>query len=224
MVAAAFAATAFVSQAFNFVPGITAAAPSWFLFPMLLVLGLGSNVASAGMSVYNAALDIGSWPFFYKVKRWQISAGLSAIVFGLTYLLVIATNFLTNLTSFVTIMVVTATPWMVIVGIHYLMTRGSYSTTDLHAFAIPGLRGRYWYSNGLNPRALLGWACGVALGLMFSTTTLFTGPLENSVKGVDLSWLMAGVGGGLVYYVATLFAPDSGIASDLSVAAASGQQ
>ena len=76
MIAAAFAATAFVSNAGNFVPGITAAAPSWFLFPMLLVLGLGSNIASAGMSLYNAALDIGSWPFFFRMKRWHIATGL----------------------------------------------------------------------------------------------------------------------------------------------------
>jgi len=52
--------------------------------------------------------------------------------------------------------------------------------------------------------AFVAWGCGVALGLMFSTTTLFTGPLENSVQGVDLSWLMAGVGGGIVYLVGTL--------------------
>ena len=37
--------------------------------------------------------------------------------FGLTYLFVVATNFLTNLEAFVTIMIVTATPWMVIVGL-----------------------------------------------------------------------------------------------------------
>jgi len=46
--------------------------------------------------------------------------------------------------------------------------------------------------------------CGVALGLMFSTTTLFTGPLENAVQGVDLSWLMAGLGGGVVHLIGTL--------------------
>jgi hypothetical protein len=57
---------------------------------------------------------------------------------------------------------------------------------------------------------------------MFSTTTLFTGPLENSVKGVDLSWLMAAVGSGLIYYVATLFDPNAG--NEMSIAAASGAQ
>ncbi len=223
MLAAAFAATAFVTQAGNFVPGVTATMPSWFLLPALIVLGLGSNIASAGMSVYNAALDIGSWPFFYKVKRWQIALGLSAVVFGLTYLLVIVTNFLSNLEAFVTILTVTATPWMIIIGIHFLMNKGKYSPMDLHAFAMPGVRGRYWYSNGVNPRAVIAWACGVALGLMFSTTSLFTGPLENSVKGVDLSWLMAGIGGGLIYYVATLFAPNAGNATELSISTASGQ-
>jgi purine-cytosine permease-like protein len=204
MVAAAFAATSFAPQAFNFVQGATSTSPSWFLLPMLLILGLASNIASAAMSLYNAALDAGAWPILFRVKRWHIAVGLSAIVLGLTYLLVVATNFITNLESFVTIMIVTATPWMVITGIHYLLNRGQYAPLDLHAFAIPGARGRYWYRGGINPVAFVAWACGVALGLMFSTTTLFTGPLESSVQGVDLSWLMAGVGGGLVYLVGTL--------------------
>jgi purine-cytosine permease-like protein len=203
MVAAAFAATAFASQAFNFVQGITTTSPAWFVLPMLLILGLSSNIASAAMSLYNSALDAGAWPILYRVKRWHIAVGLSVIVLGLTYLLVVATNFITNLESFVTIMIVTATPWMVIVGIHYLLVKGQYAPLDLHAFAIPGTRGRYWYKGGINPVAFIAWGCGVALGLMFSTTTLFTGPLESSVQGVDLSWLMAALGGGIVYLIGT---------------------
>jgi len=201
MVAAAFAATAFVSQAGNFVPGFTAATPTWFLLPALIVLGLASNIASAGMSLYNAALDIGSWPFFFRVKRWQTAVGLSAIVFGLTYVFVVATNFLINVESFVTIMIVTATPWMVIVGIDFLRRKGRYSPVELHTFAMPGEHGRYWYNHGLSPIAFASWAVGVALGLLFSTTSLFTGALESSVQGVDLSWLMAALGGGIVYLV-----------------------
>lgn len=201
MIAAAFAATAFVSEAGDFVPGFTAATPAWFLAPALIVLGLGSNIASAGMSLYNAALDIGSWPLFFRVKRWQTAIGLSAIVFGLTYIFVVATNFLTNVESFVTIMIVTATPWMVIVGIDFLQRKGRYAPVELHTFAMPGERGRYWYSSGIRPIAFVAWAVGVGLGLLFSTTSLFTGALESSVQGVDLSWLMAAVGGGLVYLV-----------------------
>jgi purine-cytosine permease-like protein len=204
MIAAAYAATAFAPQAFNFVQGITTTSPTWFLLPMLLILGLASNIASAAMSLYNAALDIGSWPFFFKVQRWHIAVGLSAVVLGLTYLFVVATNFIVNVESFVTIMIVTATPWMVITGLHYLLVKGRYAPLDLHAFAIPGARGRYWYQGGINPVALVAWASGVTLGLLFSTTTLFTGPLESSVQGVDLSWLMAALGGGVVYLVGTL--------------------
>lgn len=213
MIAAAFAATAFVGQAAtNFVGGMTDAAPVWFLVPMLLILGLASNIASAGMSLYNAALDMGSWPMLLRFKRWHIAASLSALVFGLTYLFTVATNFLTNLTAFVTIMVVTATPWMVIVGVHYLLSRGEYKPIDLHAFAMPGRRGRYWYTGGINPRALVAWAAGVAFGLMFSATSLFTGPLVNSIKGVDISWLAAGVVGGVLYLGLTLISnPDKAI-------------
>jgi purine-cytosine permease-like protein len=223
MLAAAFAATAFVKDAGNFVQGITNTAPSWFLLPMLIVLGLTSNISSAAMSLYNAALDIGSWPFFFKMKRWHIATGLSVIVFGLTYLVVVATNFLASLEAFVTIMVAVATPWMVIVGIHYVMNRGRYTPEDLHTFAIPGARGSYWYTSGLNPRALFAWACGVLLALLFSTTSLFTGSLESSVKGVDLSWLMGAVGGGVVYLVLTLLVPDTNRASERKVASVSVQ-
>jgi purine-cytosine permease-like protein len=199
MLAAAFAATSFRSQAGNFVGGITAAAPGWIVLPMLVVLGLVINIECCGMSVYNAALDIGAWPLFFRFRRWVIASGLSVLVFALTYLLVIVVNVLASIQAFVTIMVVTATPWMVIVGLGNLLNRGNYVTRDLHSFAIPGFRGRYWYWKGVNVRAVIAWACGVALGCMFSTTSLFTGPLESSVDGVDLSWLVAGVVGALVF-------------------------
>jgi cytosine/uracil/thiamine/allantoin permease len=96
-------------------------------------------------------------------------------------------------------MIVTATPWMVIVGIEFTLSRNDLAPIDLHAFAIPGMRGKYWYSHGVNPRAFVAWACGVGLGLLFSTTSLFTGPLESSVNGVDISWLVAGIAGGVIY-------------------------
>ncbi len=112
---------------------------------------------------------------------------------------VVATNFLINVESFVTIMIVTATPWMVIVGIDFLRRKGRYSPVELHTFAMPGERGRYWYSHGISPVAFASWGVGVVLGLLFSTTSLFTGALESSVQGVDLSWLMAALGGGIVY-------------------------
>lgn len=199
MTAAAFAATSFAAQAGNFVTGITTAAPLWLLFPLLLVPGLASNIASAAMSLYNATLDIGAWPFFYRFKRYAITAAFGVVLFGLTYLFVAATNFLTNLEAFVTIMIVTATPWMVIIGIEFVLSRNDIAPVDLHAFAIPGMHGKYWFSNGINPRAVAAWLCGAGVGLLFSTNSLFTGPLESSVNGVDISWLVAAVVGGLVY-------------------------
>lgn len=198
LTAAAFVATAFVSQAGNFTAGITQASPSWFLLPLLIIPGLASNIASAAMTLYNAALDISSWPAFLKLQRWHIAGGFGLVLFGLTYVFVVATNFLNNLEAFVTIMIVTATPWMVIVGIEYARSRRLYPM-DLHAFAIPGAKGRYWFRNGFNLRAIIAWACGVAAGLMFSTTSLFTGPAEPLVSGVDISWLVAAGVGGFVY-------------------------
>jgi purine-cytosine permease-like protein len=207
MTAAAFAATSFTAEAGNFVTGVTQAAPAWLLFPLLLVPGLASNIASAAMSLYNATLDIGSWPFFYRFQRWAITAAFGVVLLGLTYLFVVATNFLTNLEAFVTIMIVTATPWMVIVGIEFVLGRKNLAPVELHAFAIPGMRGRYWYQGGVSVRAGIAWACGAGLGLLFSTTSLFTGPLENTVSGVDISWLVAGLAGGAVYLALRYWQP-----------------
>jgi purine-cytosine permease-like protein len=205
MVGAAFAATSFVAQAGNFVTGITQAASAWLLLPLLLVPGLASNTASAAMALYNATLDISAWPFFFRFKRWAITSGFAVVLLGLTYLFVLATNFLTNLEAFVTIMIVTATPWMVVVGIEFMLSRNDLAPIDLHAFAIPGMRGKYWYNHGVNPRAFVAWVCGAVLGLMFSTTSLFTGPLESSVNGVDISWLVAGIAGGVIYLALRYF-------------------
>jgi cytosine/uracil/thiamine/allantoin permease len=85
------------------------------------------------------------------------------------------------------------------VGIEFLISRHELAPVDLHAFAIPGMRGKYWFNGGVNPRAFVAWACGAGLGLLFSTNSLFTGPLESAVSGVDISWLIAGVAGGLIY-------------------------
>jgi purine-cytosine permease-like protein len=222
LTAAAFVATSFVSQAGNFVVGITQTSPAWLLLPLLLVAGLASNIASASMSLYNAALDISSWPLFLRFKRWHIAAAFGVVLFGLTYAFVVASNFLTNLEAFVTIMIVTATPWMVIVGIEFFLGRRDLAPLDLHAFAIPGARGKYWYSAGVNVRAVIAWACAVALGLLFSTTSLFTGPLESSVNGVDISWLVAAIVGGAVYLALRAVPSSAGVSAPLSMAVADG--
>jgi purine-cytosine permease-like protein len=222
LTAAAFVATAFVSQAGNFVVGITQTTPAWLLLPLLLVAGLASNIASASMSLYNAALDISSWPLFLRFKRWHIAAVFGGVLFGLTYAFVVASNFLNNLEAFVTIMIVTATPWMVIVGIEFFLGRQDLAPMDLHAFAIPGARGKYWYSAGVNGRAVVAWACGVAAGLLFSTTSLFTGALESSVSNVDISWLVAGVVGGGVFLVLRSAPRHTRASAPLSVAVADG--
>lgn len=208
LIAAAYAATSFVGGAGDFASGVMSASPVWFLLPLLIVPGVASNVASAAMTLYNASLDISAWPFFYRFSRWKVTTGFGLILFGLTYIFVVAYNFLNSLNAFVTIMTVTATPWMVIIGVEFLLSRGSVSPVDLHAFAIPGARGRYWFRAGVNPNAIVAWACAFALGMMFSSTTAFTGPLVNSVsKGVDISWLVAAVAAAIIYAVLRTVAP-----------------
>jgi purine-cytosine permease-like protein len=198
LIAAAFAATSF-PDAFDIVGGFVHTSPGWFLLPLLIIPGLASNIASAGMSLYNASLDIGAWPGLFRISRWRITAAFSVVLFGLTYLFAVAIDFMSSLEAFVTIMTVTATPWMIVIGIEFLYSRRSLSPADLHAFAVPGARGRYWFTGGVNINAVIAWAFGVGLGLMFSSTTLFTGVLVHTVSGVDISWLVAAAVSAVVY-------------------------
>lgn len=206
LLAAAFAATSF-KDASDIVGGFVGTSPGWFLLPLLIIPGLASNVASASMSLYNASLDIGAWPGLFRFSRWRITVGFSVLLFGLTYLFAVALDFMSSLEAFVTIMIVTATPWMVLIGIEFLFSRRSLRPHDLHAFAVPGARGRYWFTGGVNIKSVVAWACGVAVGLMFSSTTLFTGVLVHTVSGVDISWLVAAAVASVVYIPLRLAAP-----------------
>ena len=120
-------------------------------------------------------------------------------------------NEFTSIEAFVTIMLVTCTPWMVIMTIGHFMRRGRYYTLDLQAFALPGKKGAYWFWNGLNPRAFVAWGAATAFGLLFSVQSLFTGALSDQVKSVDISFMVSAVVGGVLYYILVMAFPERGV-------------
>ena len=122
--AAAFAATAFPAQAGNFVHRYHRRRAG--LVPVPAAAGASASAPTSPARPCRCTTrrwTSASWPFFYRFKRCIITACSGWSLFGLTYLFVVATNFLTNLEAFVTIMIVTATPWMVIIGIEFVLSR-----------------------------------------------------------------------------------------------------
>jgi purine-cytosine permease-like protein len=205
----AFATAAFKDPATPFAIGFPDAAPLWVAILLMLAPGGLANVESAAMSVYNCALDVHA--LFWRLTRAQLTFLMSAVGLVVAYVTLVAYNEITSIEAFVTIMIVTCTPWMVIMTVGHLMRRGRYYTLDLQAFAVPGKKGAYWYDYGLNWRAFVAWGVATAFGLLFSETSLFTGPLADNTKNVDISFMVSAVLGGLLYFVLVKLAPERGV-------------
>jgi purine-cytosine permease-like protein len=206
----AYATAAFKNPATPFALGFPDAAPLWVAILLMLTAGGLANIESAAMSVYNAALDVHA--LFWRLSRAQLTFVMSAIGLVVAYVTLVAYNEITSIEAFVTIMLVTCTPWMVIMAIGHLMRRGRYYTLDLQAFAIPGKKGVYWFWNGINLRAFVAWGAATAFGLLFSDTgSLFTGPLATHVSNVDISFMVSAGVGGILYYALVKAFPERGV-------------
>jgi NCS1 family nucleobase:cation symporter-1 len=76
----------------------------------------------------------------------------------------------------------------------YLVQHGAY---DVPSFFAPdgGIYGRY------NARALGCYAVGILIQVPFLVTDLYTGPAARALGGIDVSWLVALVVSGGLYFV-----------------------
>jgi purine-cytosine permease-like protein len=168
-----------------------------------------ANIESAAMCVYNAALDVHA--AFWRLTRAQLTFVISAIGLAVAYIALIAFEAIRSIEAFATLMLVTVTPWMVIMTIGHLMRHGWYEPMDLQAFADRAKTGVYWFTGGFNIRAFVAWGAAVAVGMLFTSTSIITGPLTSHVSGIDLSFTSAAVVGGVLYYALVKVFPERGV-------------
>ncbi len=204
---------AFITSSFSnvnaaFVDGAFARSPLWFVVPLVLYGFLG-NVVNGGPGVYNSALDLQALLFF--LRRTVVALIIGVIVFAVAYIGVIVFNAINTIDSFVTIMIVIITSWMVITILGTWRRHEFFYSDELHAFAIPGARGPYWFTYGINFRAVAAFTAGIIVGLLFETNTIYSGPLSASVGGVDLSFTSAGVTAAVVYLALLAIFPEHGV-------------
>jgi purine-cytosine permease-like protein len=205
----AYAQTTFPNQATPFAIGFPAVSPLWLAILLMLAPGGLANIESAAMSVYNAALDVHA--AFWRLTRAQLTLIMSAIGLATAYIALIAFNAISSIEAFATLMLVTCTPWMVIMTVGHLMRRGQYRPMDLQAFANRKGQGIYWFTSGFNLRAFAAWAAATTVGMLFSSTSIITGPLTSHVSGIDLSFTSAAVVGGVLYYVLVKVFPETDV-------------
>ncbi|QUH04476.1 cytosine permease [Saccharopolyspora erythraea] len=197
--------TAFASRAADdYVGPLVAAAPVWFLLPLLLN-GVFGTIGNAGILVYSMGLDLDAIvPPLSRVKATVLTSALSTVLVFLGYFVWDAQD---AVTAFVLLLTAIGTPWAVITLIGFVRCRGHYDPDALQVYNRRSRGGIYWYTAGWNVRAAVAWAIGSAVGLLSVDTALFKGPLIEWTRGIDLSFLLAAATTAVAYLLLSLGSP-----------------
>ncbi len=103
-------------------------------------------------------------------------------------------TFLQSFEAFILCLLAVFTPWSAINLIdYYCFTRSRY---DVPAISDPDGRYGRWNLTGIGIYVL-----GILLQIPFLSTAFFTGPLVETLGGVDISWIVGLLVPGILYYV-----------------------
>ncbi|MFD7440552.1 cytosine permease [Streptomyces sp. NPDC059909] len=177
------------------------ASPTWYLIPLLLAAAAGS-VGNAGLMLYSMGLDLDA--IVPRASRTQATVIVAVVATGFVFLGHFAWDAQSAMTSFVLLLTAIGTPWAVITLIGHVRCRGAYDADALQVYNRRARGGIYWFRAGWEPRATVAWVLGAAVGLLSVSTPFHEGPLLALTGGVDCSFVLSGVVGGVVYAGLTL--------------------
>ena len=201
----AFTAVTFNDLGDSYVLDLVAAAPAWYVLP-ILVMALAGSVGQGALNLYGTGLDMES--LVPRLRRVETTVITSLIAVALVFLGIFVLNAVDSITAMTLVLNGLAAPWVVINLVGLVARRGRYDPKDLQVFNQRRRGGRYWFVGGWNPRAVLAWAAGGSFALLSVNTTLYVGPLANVADGVDLSLLGSSVIAGVLYAVAIALFPE----------------
>jgi purine-cytosine permease-like protein len=173
----------------DYTGGLLAISPAWF-FPPLFILAILSAMSTGTTSLYGTGLDFSSvLPRFSRPKATLLIGILAcALIFiGRFYFTLID-----SITTFISLIVVSTTPWMVIMMIGYLVRRGFYLPEAMQVFNRGQIGGPYWFRGGWNVAGMAAWISSALLALLtVNSPGHFVGWLGNLAHGLDISLLVA---------------------------------
>jgi purine-cytosine permease-like protein len=190
----------------DYTGGLISVSPGWFCAP-LLILAVVSGMSTGTTSLYGTGLDFSS--VLPRLSRPQatllIGIAASALVFvGRFYY-----SLFDSLSTFVSLIVVTTTPWMVIMMIGYVVRRGFYLPEAMQVFNRGQTGGPYWFMGGWNIAGMSAWVISSLLALtLVNIPGHFVGWLGNSAGGLDVSLLAALVLPAFLYPICLLIFPE----------------
>ncbi|HET8842580.1 MAG TPA: cytosine permease [Ktedonobacteraceae bacterium] len=171
------------------------ALPSWLAVPYLLT-AIGGLLSGAALDIYSSGLNL--LTLGVRVKR-QYAVLIDGIlmVIGAIYVLLIRNDFQGALTSFLLLLADGLTVWASIFLIDMIWRR-SYDTRSL---TTSGREGAYYYTGGFNIPACTAWVIGIVVGLLFTSSAFFTGPLASGIFAKTNLGYLLGAGVSTVLYL-----------------------
>jgi purine-cytosine permease-like protein len=194
----AFTVLCYHSYSADFPTAWAGLSPMWFLVPIVIIAVVG-NAIGGGINIYNASLDLHT--VLWRVSRFSNAIIVTVVSLVVTYLATVVWNFTNFLSTFTDVISAGLAPWLAIMIIGHIRARGHYRVLDLHSYTTPDDRGIYWFHRGFEPRALISWAVGAAVAVLFSSSAEMVGPISRHLDAIDLSFLSGLIVGGAAYLV-----------------------
>ncbi|WP_156721357.1 cytosine permease [Streptomyces apocyni] len=169
--------------------------PMGIAVPYLLIALVGMLLINA-MSMYSAGFTAQTLGFTVA-RHWAVSINaLISLVFG-GILMLVATSFLGSFIAFLSLLAVAFSAWIGVFGAD-MLRRKEY---DGEALLDTTRTSAYWYKGGFAPAAVIAWGVSLVVGLLFTTSDWFTGPLasNNPIGEYGLGWIATIVISGLLY-------------------------
>jgi purine-cytosine permease-like protein len=189
--------TAYAAQAaLDYAGPLVSASPTWYLVPLLVAASAGS-VGNAGLMLYSMGLDLDA--ILPRASRAQATYTVAVVATVCVFVGHYASSAQDAMTSFVLLLTAIGTPWAVITLIGFARCRGVYDAEALQVFNRRARGGIYWYRSGWNIAATVAWALGALVGVLAVSLPSYEGPLLSLTGGVDCSFLLSGLVGGVAY-------------------------
>ncbi|WP_287263902.1 cytosine permease [Thermogemmatispora sp.] len=188
-----------LTSATNPITAIGQELPPWMAAPYLLT-AVGGLIASADLSIYSSGLNLLALGVRLERYKTVLIDGV-LMVAGAAYVMLVAQDFFGPFESFLQLLSDGLTAWAAVFVVDMLLRRGY----DARGLIETGPGSRYYYRAGVNWRALIAWLLGIVVGLLFTVSPWFTGPLARGIfASSSLGYLLGFVVSALVYWLLIL--------------------
>ncbi|MEO8971268.1 MAG: cytosine permease [Ktedonobacteraceae bacterium] len=175
---------------------IREALPSWLAVPYL-VTAIGGLLAGAALDIYSSGLNLLALGLPIK-RQYAVLIDGVLMVLGAIYVLLVRNDFQGALTSFLLLLAAGLTVWAAIFLIDMIWRR-HYDTRSL---TILGRESAYYYTGGFNIPACTAWVAGIVIGLLFTSSSFFSGPLAKGIfASTSLGYLLGATVSVVLYLV-----------------------